>query len=91
MTTLRGIAQPSDCPLTRTLLAYWRKLLVSPQRFTTGGRAHRTIETAGPPAYTGSVLSAALTSLLLRLISVVTVEQLATPSPRMETLAYLTL
>jgi len=27
MTTLRGIAQPSDCPLTRTLLAYWRKLL----------------------------------------------------------------
>jgi hypothetical protein len=37
------------------------------------------------------VLSVALTSLLLRLISVVTVEQLATPSPKMETLAYLTL
>jgi hypothetical protein len=28
MTTLRGIAQPSDCFLTHMLLAYWRKLLV---------------------------------------------------------------
>src|SRR5919112_245172 len=28
MTTLRGIAQPSDCLLTHMLLAYWRKLLV---------------------------------------------------------------
>ena len=27
MTTLRGIAQPSDCLLTHMLLAYWRKLL----------------------------------------------------------------
>jgi hypothetical protein len=27
MTTLRGIAQPSDCLLTHILLAYWRKLL----------------------------------------------------------------
>src|SRR5215210_8213111 len=27
MTSLRGIAQPSDCPLTLTLLAYWRGLL----------------------------------------------------------------
>src|SRR5215213_2881662 len=27
MTTLRGIAQPSDCFLTHMLLAYWRKLL----------------------------------------------------------------
>ena len=29
MTTLRGIAQPSDCLLTHMLLAYWRKLLYS--------------------------------------------------------------
>jgi hypothetical protein len=29
MTTLRGIAQPSDCLLTHMLLAYWRKLLIS--------------------------------------------------------------
>jgi type IV secretory pathway VirB6-like protein len=29
MTTLRGIAQPSDCFLTHMLLAYWRKLLVA--------------------------------------------------------------
>jgi hypothetical protein len=28
MTTLRGIAQPSDCLLTHMLLAYWRMLLV---------------------------------------------------------------
>jgi hypothetical protein len=27
MTTLRGIAQLSDCLLTHMLLAYWRKLL----------------------------------------------------------------
>jgi hypothetical protein len=27
MTTLRGIAQPSDPLLTHMLLAYWRKLL----------------------------------------------------------------
>jgi hypothetical protein len=27
MATLRGTAQPSDCPLTHILLAYWRKLL----------------------------------------------------------------
>src|SRR5215208_893003 len=27
MTTLRGFVQPPDCPLTHTLLAYWRKLL----------------------------------------------------------------
>jgi hypothetical protein len=27
MTTLRGIAQPSDCLLIHMLLAYWRKLL----------------------------------------------------------------
>ena len=27
MTTLRGIAQPSDRLLTHMLLAYWRKLL----------------------------------------------------------------
>ena len=29
MTTLRGIAQPSDYLLTHMLLAYWRKLLVT--------------------------------------------------------------
>jgi hypothetical protein len=29
MSTLRGIAQPSGYPLTRTLLAYWRKLLTA--------------------------------------------------------------
>src|SRR5215208_8391331 len=29
MTTLRGIAQLSNCLLTHMLLAYWRKLLVS--------------------------------------------------------------
>jgi hypothetical protein len=28
MTTLRGIAQPSDYRLSHTLLAYWRSLLV---------------------------------------------------------------
>src|SRR5215207_208377 len=27
MTTLRGVAQPSDCLLTHMLLAYWRDLL----------------------------------------------------------------
>src|SRR5215213_6246866 len=30
MTTLRGIAQLSDCLLTHMLLAYWRKLLSMP-------------------------------------------------------------
>ena len=29
MTSLRGIAQASECSLTRMLLAYWRKLLVN--------------------------------------------------------------
>jgi hypothetical protein len=33
MTTLRRIAQPSDCFLTHMLLAYWRKLL----RFNSAG------------------------------------------------------
>jgi hypothetical protein len=28
MTSLGEIAQPSDCSLTHTLLAYWRKLLI---------------------------------------------------------------
>ena len=58
------------------------QLLVSPQRFTTGERVHRTIEITGPPAYTDSVLSAALTFPLLHLISVMTVEQLGDPEPQ---------
>ena len=29
MTSLGEIARPSDCSLTHTLLAYWRKLLVT--------------------------------------------------------------
>jgi hypothetical protein len=28
MATLRAVAQPFDCPLPHTLLAYWRGLLV---------------------------------------------------------------
>ena len=35
MTSLRGIAQPSDCPLTLTLLAYWRGLLAIPHAWQT--------------------------------------------------------
>ncbi len=36
MTTLRGIAQPSDCLLAHMLLAYWRELLVNSSLTSTG-------------------------------------------------------
>jgi hypothetical protein len=34
MTTLRGIAQLSNCLLTHMLLAYWRKLLAGDDEFS---------------------------------------------------------
>jgi hypothetical protein len=41
MTTLRGIAQLSDCLLTHMLLVYWRKLLVLEKQ--NSSRIHRRL------------------------------------------------
>ena len=54
MTTLRGIAQPSDCLLTHMLLAYWRKLLES---------KHKKSSNDLRPHYCRGILSAATPSL----------------------------
>jgi adenine-specific DNA-methyltransferase len=42
MTTLRGIAQPSDCLLAHMLLAYWRKLLDGMSRLSKADRILQT-------------------------------------------------
>jgi hypothetical protein len=54
MTSLGEIAQPSDCSLTHTLLAYWRKLLVP--RSTEFSEVHMqaagfTTDSHGPMLY----------------------------------------
>jgi hypothetical protein len=50
MATLRGIAHCSDCPLTHTLLAYWRK-------FYGEIRMHSLITTGGNHQFAETVVS----------------------------------